>query len=190
MKTTSLFQWRNCNSSLRDSNWHGSPDFFLFGSQTSPQRRTFGVEFFAGAFFVLGFGALFARQSQRGGIWDWSAMSSLCWLKCILYGSDAVTLGIAAGVISQEQIVQVPSMPCRILSCLGWVEGLIAFGISITGTSVSEVCGVLLILLGLIQYSPDHWLFSGLLCSLLFAVWAWLVWSLYSKSRIQGDNNR
>jgi hypothetical protein len=105
-------------------------------------------------------------------------------------GSDAVSLGVAAGAISQEQIIRVSSY-ALLDSALPWiwVTGLIAFGISVYRAQVfPKAAGMLLVLLGLIQPFAASFLFVRIIyAACYFAVWAWLGWDLYSKAAIQSN---
>ena len=96
-------------------------------------------------------------------------------------GSDVVDFGRSAGVISDEQIAQVPSyvLSSSIMPWI-WVAGLIAFGISIYRAQVfPKYAGALLILVGLIQPLTGPLAFTRLIYSACyFAAWAWLGWEL------------
>ena len=102
-------------------------------------------------------------------------------------GSDAVTLGVAAGVISEEQIVGVPSYALldSILPWI-WVTGLIAFGISIYRADVfPKYAGALLVLLGLIQPLTGPLAFTRPIYAVCyFVTWAWLSWTLLTDKSV------
>jgi hypothetical protein len=135
-------------------------------------------------------GALFARQSQRGGILGLAGYVLLVCATIFFIGSDAVALGVSAGVISDEQITQVPSyaLSSSIMPWI-WVAGLIAFGISIYRAQVfPKYTGVLLLLVGLIQPLTGPLAFTRPIYAVCyFVAWAWLGWKLYSNAAIQKD---
>ena len=87
MKTTSLFQLGGITV-LLSAILTGIGNVIYFASGQSFQPTTLHVwrGIFAGAFFVLGIGALLHGDLNGVVFWDWSAMFSLCWLKCILSG--------------------------------------------------------------------------------------------------------
>jgi hypothetical protein len=189
MKTTTLFQLGGI-AVLLSAILTGIGRLIYFVSGQPAEVITLDVwrGIFAGTFFLLGFGALFARQSQRGGIPGLIGYVFIMLAQTYFVGSDAVSLGVAAGVISNEQLIQVPSY-ALLDSFLPWTwaAGLIAFGISIYRATVfPKYAGVLLILLGLIQPLGGLLAFTRPIYAVCyFAAWAWLGWDLYSKAGIQ-----
>jgi hypothetical protein len=192
MKTTSLFQLGGMAVLLSAIlTGIGNLIYFLSGQAYQPTTLLVWRGIFAGAFFVLGFSALFARQSQRGGILGLVGYVLIMLAQIYFVGSDAVSLGVAAGVISPEQIVHVPSyiLSDSILPWI-WVAGLIAFGISIYRAQVfPKYAGALLVLLGLIQPLTGPLAFTRPIYSACyFVAWAWLGWILLAdKSVVLGE---
>ena len=191
MKTTTLFQLGGLAVFLSAIlTGVGRLIYFLSGQPAEVMTWDIWRGIFAGAFFLLGFGALFARQSQRGGIPGSAGYVFIMLAQMYFVGSDAVSLGVAAGVISQEQILQVPSY-ALLDSALSWIwaAGLLAFGISIYRAEIfPKYAGVLLILLGLLQpLAGSLAIVRPMYAACYFAAWAWLGWDLYSKAGIQGD---
>ena len=181
MKTTSLFQLGGL-AVLLSAILTGIGSLVSFLSEQPYQPTTLIIwrGIFAGALMVLGLGALFARQSQRGGILGLIGYILVVCSNIFFIGSDVVDLGISSGVISVEQTTQVPSyaLSISILPWI-WVAGLLAFGISIYRAQVfPKYAGVLLVLVGLVQPFTGA-LFTNLVyAALYFAAWAWLGWSL------------
>jgi hypothetical protein len=133
MKTTTLFQLGGIAVLLSAMlTGIGRLIYFLSGQPDQPITLDLWRGIFAGALMVLGLGALFARQSQRAGILGLVGYILLVLATIYFVASDAVGLGVAAGVISYEQIVQIPSYAFAdsVLPWI-WVAGLLAFGISI-----------------------------------------------------------
>jgi hypothetical protein len=139
---------------------------------------------------ILGLGALFARQSQRGGILGLVGYVLIILATIYFVASDAIGLGVAAEVISYEQLAQVPSyaLADSILPWI-WVAGLLAFGISIYRAQVfPKYAGALLILVGLLQPLTGALAFTRpIYATCYFVAWAWLGWTLYSKASIRED---
>jgi hypothetical protein len=102
-------------------------------------------------------------------------------------------LGVAAAVISNEQIAQIPAyaLADSILPWI-WVAGLIAFGISIYRAQVfPKYGGVLLLLVGLIQPLTGLLAFTRpIYAACYFVAWARLGWKLYAEAGIQNDEQR
>jgi hypothetical protein len=194
MKTTSLFQLGGIVLILSTIlTGIGRLIYFLFGQPDLPTTLDLWRGIFAGAFFVLGFGALSARQSQRGGILGLVGYVLIMFAQLYFVGSDAVSLGVAAGVISAEQIAQVPSY--ALLSSVmpwGWVAGLLAFGISIYRAQVfPKYAGVLLLLVGALEPLTGLLAFTRpIYAACYFVAWVWLGWELYSKAGIQNDEQQ
>jgi hypothetical protein len=167
--------------------------YFLSGQPDQPITLDLWRGIFAGALMVLGLGALFARQSQRGGVLGLVGYVFIMLATIYFVASDAVGLGVAAGVISYEQIAQIPAyvLADSILPWI-WVAGLIAFGISIYRVHVfPKYAGALLILVGLLQPLTGPLAFTRPIYAVCyFVAWAWLGWKLYSEVGIQNDEQR
>ena len=194
MKTRSLFQLGGITVLLSAIlTGIGNLIYFLSGQPDLLTTPDLWRGIFAGALMVLGLGALFARQSQRGGILGLVGYVFLALASIYFVASDAVGLGVAAGVISNEQIVQVPAyaLADSILPWI-WVAGLIAFGISIYRAQVfPKYAGVLLLLVGLVQPLTGPLAVTRLMyAACYFVAWAWLGWTLYSKAGIQKDDQQ
>lgn len=164
--------------------------YFLSGQPAEPIIWDIWRGILAGTLFLLSFGALFARQSQRGGTLGLVGYIFIMLAQTYFVGSDAVSLGVSEGVISQEQILQVQSYV--LLDSMVpwvWVAGLLAFGISIYRAEVfPQYAGVLLIVLGLIQPLAGSLAFIRPIYALLYVTaWAWLGWDLYAKASTQAD---
>ena len=189
MKTTSLFQLGGI-AVLLSAILTGIGNLIYFLSGQPDQQTTLLIwrGIFAGALMVLGLGALFARQAQWSGILGLVGYVLLVCSNIFFVGSDAVDLGVSAGVISDEQIAQVPSylLSSSIMSWV-WVAGLIAFGISIYRAQVfPKYAGVLLILVGLLELLTGPLAFTRpIYAACYFVAWAWLGWKLYSNAGMQ-----
>ena len=191
MKTTSLFQLGGIAVLLSAIlTGIGNLIYFLSGQPELPTAQFLWRGIFAGALMVLGLGALFARQSQQGGILGLVGYVFLVLATIYFVASDAVGLALSAGAISNEQIAQVPSyaLADSILPWF-WVAGLIAFGISIyRAQAFPKYAGVLLILVGLLQPLTGPLAFTRpIYAACYFVAWAWLGWKLYSNAGIQRD---
>lgn len=191
MKTTSLFQLAGIAVLLSAIlTGIGNLIYFLSGQPDQPITLDIWRGIFAGALFVLGFGALFARQSREGGIPGLAGYVLIMLAQMFFVGSDAVSLGVAAGAMSNEQIVHVPAyaMSSSIMQWV-WVVGLITFGISIYRAQVfPKYAGALLVLLGLIQPLTGSLAFTRPIYAICyFVAWAWLGWILYSKAGSHRD---
>jgi hypothetical protein len=194
MKTTSLFQLAGVAVLLSAIlTGIGRLIYFLSGQPAEPITPDLWRGIFAGAFMILGLGALFARQLQRGGILGLVGYIFIMLAQIYFVGSDAVSLGVAAGVISQEEIIQVPSyaLSDSILPWI-WVAGLLTFGISIYRAQVfPKYAGVLLVLLGLIQPLTGPLAFTRPIYAVCyFVAWAWLGWTLFTNAGIQNDEQQ
>jgi hypothetical protein len=136
---------------------------------------------------VLGLGALFARQSQRGGILGLVGYVLLVLAIMYYVGSEAVGLGVSSGVISNEQTAQVPAyaLANSILPWF-WVAGLILFGISIYRAQVfPKYTGALLVLYGLVQPLTGPLAFTRPIYAVIsFVAWAWLGWILLADKSV------
>ena len=155
--------------------------YFLSGQPSTLTALGYWIDIFTNALVVLGLGALFARQSQRGGILGLLGYVLLVWALMFFVASDAVGLGVSAGVISNEQIAQVPSyaFSSSILPWF-WAAGLIVFGISIYRAQVfPKYAGALLVLVGLVQPLTGPLAFTRpIYAACSFVAWAWLGWIL------------
>ena len=194
MKTTSLFQLGGSAILLSAIlTGIGSLIYFLSGQPDVEPAPLIWRGIFAGALMVLGLGALFARQSQQGGILGLVGYILLVCSTIFFIGSDAVDLGVAAGVISYEQIAQVSSyvLLSSIMPWI-WVAGLLALGISIYRAQVfPKYSGVLLLLVGLIQPLTGPLASTRPIYAVgYFVTWAWLGWELYSDVGIQKDEQQ
>jgi hypothetical protein len=191
MKTTSLFQLGGIAVLLSAIlTGIGNLIYFLSGQPELPTTLDSWRGILAGALFVLGFGALFARQSKEGGILGLAGYVLIMLAQMFFVASDSVSLGLAAGVISDEQIAQVPAYAVlnSVMQWI-WVAGLIAFGISIYRAQVfPKYAGSLLVLLGLIQpLTGPLALTRPIYAICYFVAWAWLGWTLYAKASLQID---
>ena len=194
MKTTSLFQLGGIAILISAIlTGIGNLIYFLSGQPDQPTTPDVWRGIFAGTLFLLGLGALFARQAQRGGLLGLVGYVLLVCATIFFIASDAVSLGVAAGVISDEQIAQVSSYT-RSSSIMPWVwvAALIAFGIATYRAQVfPRYAGALLVLLGLIQPLTGPLAFTRpIYAACYFVVWAWLGWKLYGIAGIQGDEWR
>jgi hypothetical protein len=193
MKTTTLFQLGGIAVLLSAIlTGIGRLIYFLSGQPALEPVPLIWRGIFAGALMVLGLGPLFARQAQQGGILGLVGYVFLVLATLYFVASDAVVLGVAAGVISAEQIAQVPSyaLADSILLWI-WVAGLIAFGISIYRAQVfPKYAGVLLVLVGLLQLLTGPLAFTRPIYAICyFIAWAWLGWALYSKAGTQSNDS-
>jgi hypothetical protein len=102
-------------------------------------------------------------------------------------GSAAVDLGVAAGVVSYEQIAQVPSyaLSSSIIPWI-WFAGLIVFGISLYRAQVfPKYAGALLVLLALVQQLTGPLAFTRPIFAVVsFVAWAWLGWVLLKDKSV------
>ena len=194
MKTTTLFQLGGIAVLLSAIlTGIGRLIYFLSGQPDQPITPDLWRGIFAGALMVLGLGAVFARQSKRGGILGLVGYVFIILATIYFVASDAIGLGVAAGVISYEQLAQVPSyaLADSILPWI-WVAGLILFGISIyRGQVFPKYAGVLLLLVGLLQPLTGALAFTRPMYAICyFVAWAWLGWKLYSNAGIQKDEQQ
>jgi len=194
MKTTSLFQLGGIVVLLSAIlTGLGKLIYFLSGQPDLPFTPDLWRGIFAGTLMVLGLGALFARQSQQGGVLGLIGYSLLVCATIFFIGSDAVDLGVAAGVISYEQIAQVPSYTLSIsIMPWVWIAGLLAFGLSIYRAQVfSKFAGVLLLLVAIVQPLTGPLAFTRPVYAVCyFVAWAWLGWELYSHAGMQKDEQQ
>jgi hypothetical protein len=180
MKTATLFRLGGI-AVLLPAILYGINSLIHFLSGQEPTALVFWIAIFADAFFVLGLGALFARQSHRGGILGLVGYVLLVWARMYFAASDAISLGVLAGVISNEEIEQVPSyaLSSPIMPWV-WAAGLIVFGISIYRAQVfPKYAGALLVLVGLLQPLTGPLAFTRpIYAALYFIALAWLGWIL------------
>jgi hypothetical protein len=194
MKTTSVFQLGGSAVLLSAIlTGIGNLIYFLSGEPDQVSAPFLWRGIFAGALMVLGLGALFARQSRRGGILGLAGYVFLVLATMYFVASDAVVLGLSAGVISEEQLAQVPSytLADSILPWI-WVAGLLAFGISVYRARVfPKYAGVLLLLVAIIQPLTGPLAFTRPIYAVCyFVAWAWLGWELYSNAGIQREEQQ
>jgi hypothetical protein len=188
MKTTLLFQLGGIAILLAASLYGiGSLMYFLSGQPDAPTALGLWIAFAGDTLLVLGLGALFARQAQRGGILGLVGYILLVVATMFFVGSYAVSLGVAAGAISDEQIAQVPAYALS-LSIMNWIwfAGLIVFGISIYRAQVfPKYAGALLVLVAVVQQLTSLVDFAAPIFAISSVVaWAWLGWILVTGKRV------
>jgi hypothetical protein len=194
MKSTSLFQLGGIAVLLSAIlTGIGRLIYFLSGQPDLPFTPDLWRGIVAGALMVLGVGALFARQSQQGGLLGLIGYVFIVSANIYFVASDAIGLGVAAGVISYEEIAQIPSyaLADSILPWV-WVAGLLAFGTSIYRAQVfPKYAGLLLLLVGLIQPLAGLLAFTRPIYAVCYVVaWTWLGWELYAKAGMQKDEQQ
>lgn len=187
MKTSTLFQLGGI-AVLADAVLYAIANliYFLSGQPQAPTTTGLWINFAGDTLLLLGLGALFARQSHRGGILGLAGYVLMVVATMFFIGSYAVSLGVAEGAITNEQVAQVSAynLSSSVMPWI-WFAGLIAFGISIYRAEVfPKYAGVLLILVAILQQSIQ---FAGFLIP-VFAVlspvvWAWLGWALLMGNR-------
>jgi hypothetical protein len=182
MKSSSLFQLGGIAILIAAILYAiGDLIYFLSGQPTAPTVLGLWIAFFGDTLLVLGLGALYARQSHRAGILGLVGYVLLVVATMFFIGNYAVSLGVAAGVISNEQIAQVPAytLSSSIMPWI-WFAGLIVFGISIYRAQVfPKYAGALLVLVALVQQLTGLVDFAGPIFAFLSVVaWAWLGWVL------------
>lgn len=155
----------------------GNLTYLLSGQPASPTTLGQWLSLIGDTLLLLGFTALFARQSHRAGILGLVGYILLVFATMLLIGNYAVTLGMAAGVFTNEQIAQVPSYSFA-LSIMSWMwfAALIVFGFAIYRAQVvPKYAGVLLVLVAVLQ-QVTGWVgfLAPIFAVLLFVVWAWL----------------
>lgn len=190
MKTTALFRLGGI-AVLLPAILYGINSLIHFLSGQEPTALVYWIAIVADAFFVLGLGALFARQSHRGGILGLVGYVLLVWARMYFAASAAVSLGVLAGVISNEEIAQVPSyaVSSPIMPWV-WATGLIVFGISLYRAQVfPKYAGALLVLVGLLQpLTGPLAITRPIYAALYFIALAWLGWVLLiDKSVVSGE---
>ena len=189
MKTTTLYQLGGIALLLSAIlSAIGNLIYFLSGQPDAPTTPGLWIAIFSDAFLLLGLGALFARQAQRGGVLGLVGYVLLVLASLYFVGSEAIGLGVAAGAISSEQIAQVPaySLSDSIFPWF-WTAGLILLGISIYRAQVfPKYAGALLVLLAFVQQLTGPLAFTRPIFAIIaVASWARLGWSLYSNADIQ-----
>jgi hypothetical protein len=194
MKTTSLFQLGGI-AVLISATLAAIVNlmYFLSGQPDAPTTPGLWTAIFSDVFLVFGLGALFARQAQPGGILGLVGYVLLVLALLYFVGSEAVGLGVAVGVISSEQIAQVPaySFADSVFPWF-WTTGLIVFGISIYQAQVFQrYAGMLLVLLAIVQQLTGPLAFTRPIFAVIAVTsWAWLGWELYSKAGIREDEQQ
>lgn len=165
----------------------GLTDILYFLSGEQPQT-TFGlwVGIVGSGFRVLGVFALFARQSQRGGIPGLIGMILLVWGSMTAVGFQAVLLGVSAGAFSNQQLAQVQSYAFASTLLTGFlVLGEIVLGASIYLAQVfPKYAGALLVLVGVLHFLTGPLAFTRpiyAICSV--AAYIWLGWILLRDTR-------
>lgn len=150
--------------------------YFLGGQQP---LDTFGFEvgIAAGAFRVLGVFALFAWQAQRGGVLGVIGLVLLGCGSLTAVGYQAVGFGTAGGVLTQQQLAQVPAYAIgNFLLTAFLVPGEILFGISIHLARVfPKYAGILLAVVGVLHYLTGPVALTRPVYAILsVVVYAWL----------------
>jgi hypothetical protein len=167
--------------------------YFLSGQPDQPITLDLWRGIFAGALMILGLGAVFARQLQRGGVLGLVGYVFIVSANIYFVASDAVGLGVAAGAITYEQIAQVPSyaLADSVLPWI-WVAGLFAFGTSLYRAQIfPKYAGLLLLLLGFLQPLAGMLAFTRpIYAACYFIAWAWLGWTLYSQAGMQNNEQQ
>jgi hypothetical protein len=188
MKTTSLFQLGGIAVLLAAILYAiGNLMYFLSGQPQAPTELGLWIAFWGDTLLLLGLGAVFARQSQQGGILGLVGYVLLIVATMFFVGSYAVSLGVAEGAISNEQIAQVPAytLSTSIMPWI-WFAGLIAFGISIFRAQVfPKYAGALLVVVALLQQLTSVVGFVAPIFAISSVlVWAWLGWVLFTEKSI------
>jgi hypothetical protein len=160
--------------------------YFLSGQPDAPTATGLWLSIFGGVLSVFGWTALFARQSQRGGLLGLAGYILLVLGEIYYMASGALGLGVAAGAISNEQIGQVASFAVAdsILPWF-WTVGLVLLGISIYRAQVlPKYMGAVLVLFVIVQQLTGPLAFTRPIFAVLsFVAWAWLGWSLLKDQR-------
>lgn len=188
MKSTSLFQLGGAailGAIILYS--IGNLMYFLGGQPDGPTASGVWISIVGDTLLVLGLGALYARQAQRAGVLGLAGYVLPVLATMFYMGNYAVTLGLVAGVISAEQIAQVPAYTTAlaIMPWL-WMVGLIVLGISIYRAQVlPKYAGALLVLVAVLQQLTGvSALILPIFAVLSFVAWAWLGWSLLRGNRV------
>jgi hypothetical protein len=187
MKTTSLFQLGGLAIVLAACLFAIGNILYLLSGQQPSTTPQLWIGILGSAFFVLGLGALYARQAPPSGVPGLIGYILLSWGHLASVGSEAVNLGLAHGVFSNDQLGQVPSY-VYVGMILIWilVLGHILFGVAVYRAKVyPKYAGVLLVLVGLVQSLTGPLAFMRpVYIFLSFVVWAWLGWVLITGQRI------
>jgi len=187
MKATSLFQLGGA-AILGAAILYGIGNliYFLNGQPNGPIESVVWISFVGDTLLVLGLGALYARQAQRAGILGLVGYVLPVVATMLFVGNYAVTLGVTAGAITNEQIAQVPAytLLTPIMPWL-WFAGLIVLGFSIYRAGVfPKYAGVLLMVMAILQQLTGTLPFVIPVFAVLgTAVWGWLGWAL-----LRGNN--
>jgi hypothetical protein len=187
MKTTTLFQLGGI-AFLGAALLYGVANlsYFLAGQPDAPTALGLWLSILGGALSVFGWGALFARQAQRGGVLGLAGYVLLVVGEVYFIASAAVGLGVAAGALTNDQIAQVAAYTAANTSLpWAWTAGLILLGISIYRAQVlPKFAGALLVLFAVVQQLTGPLAFTRPIFALLsFAAWAWLGWILLTDPR-------
>jgi hypothetical protein len=187
MKTTSLFQLGGI-ALLIPAVLYAIANlmYFLAGQPDAPTTFGLWLNIVAIMFEVFGFVALFARQVHRGGVLGLVGFVLMMVADLYFVGSISVSLGVAAGVVSNEQIGQVASYNfANSIFPWFWTAGLVLFGISIYRAQVlPKHTGVLLVLLAIVQQLTGPLAFTRPIFAIIsFAAWASLGWALLMENR-------
>jgi len=165
----------------------GNLIYFLSGQPQGPIASVLWISFIGDTLLVLGLGALYARQAHRAGILGLVGYILLIVGTLFFIGNYAVSMGVVAGIISTDQIAQVPaySVPNSIMPWI-WFAGLIVFGIAIYRAQVfPKYAGALLVLFAIVQQLTGWVGFViPIFAVLSFVVWAWLGWELLRGKRV------
>jgi len=161
--------------------------YFLGGQPDGPTTLGLWLSFVGDTLLVLGLGAAFARQAHRAGILGLVGYVLMFVATMFFIGTYAVSLGVAAGAISNEQIAQVPAYGLsNTVTPWLWFAGLIVFGISIYRAQVfPKYAGVLLIVLALVQQLTGPLAFTRPIFAILSSVaFGWLGWALLTNRNV------
>lgn len=184
MKTTSLFQLGGIALIL--SGILTAVVYLLYVMTGQPSPLALWLGFSINVLQVLGFGALFARLWPRGGLLGLVAYVLLVLSLMLIVGNVTVGLEMAAGVITGEQIAQVPGFVLAdMISTWTFVLGLVALGLSIVRSQViSKFAGVLVIVVGLLNALTGMIELAQPMYTIGAVVaWAWLGWTLLKDER-------
>lgn len=159
----------------------GNIIYFLSGQPQGPIASVLWISFVGDTLLVLGLGGLYARQAHRAGILGLVGYVLLIVGTMFFIGNYAVSLGVTAGILTPDQIAQVPaySVPSTFMPWL-WMAGLIVFGIAIYRAQVlPKYAGALLVLVAILQQLTGWVGFViPIFAVLSFVVWAWLGYAL------------
>jgi len=163
----------------------GNLMYFLSGQQPATTLQVW-IGIWASAFLVLGLGALYARLAQPGGVQALIGYILLIWGNMASVGSEAVSLGVAQGAFSSDQLAQVPSY-VFVGTITAWIVvlGNILLGAAVYRANVfPKYAGALLVLVGVVQAFTGPVVIARPVYALLsFAAWAWLGGALLMAGR-------